>query len=305
MSYIDLHTHSPHSDGTLPVEKMLCLAQELGLKYFAISDYNEVGAYTELPLYRHLFGGKIVPAVELTTLYRGEIIEILGYGIDPQAIAPFIKAHYPDNNTRRIKEAAIFATTLKEKGATLSDEFVRRMCDDPESFEKLHSIGCRPYCLEEMRKYPENVRFFESEKHFYTVPAQQYVRNYLFNPDFELYVDLSALFPSVEQVIDEIHKAGGLAFLAHTFVYSPHIAAALDTITDTYTLDGLECHYGTFTPEQKEFMTAYCDRKGLYKSGGSDFHGNDVRPDNPMGRSAGQPIPQSLMDPWIQKIKTI
>ena len=81
------------------------------------------------------------------------------------------------------------------------------------------------------------------------------------------------MFPSLEKVIELVHKANGLTFLAHTFEYSSNIKNELDNIINNYNLDGLECFYTTFNEEQTNFLVNTCKRKHLYMSGGSDFHG--------------------------------
>ena len=305
MSNIDLHTHSPCSDGALPISDMLRRAESIGLEYFSISDHNTVDAYKEIIKDRALFSGKIIPAVELTTMYEGEVIEILGYGIDTQAIKTFIDTAYLENNARRIKEAEIDTKALLKMGVKLSDDCVHRMLHAPESFENFHKVGCRRHLMEEIRRHPENVKFFENEEQFRTMDAQEYARNNWFTPTSPYYIDLSALYPAANEVIRAIRQAGGLAFLAHMFIYSPNIAANLDNLLAAHPLDGLECYYGTFTEQQKQFMSEYCDTHALYKSGGSDFHGTPGRTKNVMGLSNGSPIPVSLVQNWIDKVKTI
>lgn len=305
MSYIDLHTHSPASDGALPIPDMLRRAESLGLKYFSISDHNTVDAYKVIAKDRSLFSGKIVPAVELTTMYEGEIVEILGYGIDTAKLAHFTQTQYLDNSARRIKEAAIDTKALLKMGVKLSEDCVHRMLCDPESFENFHKVGCRHHLMEEMRRHPENVKFFENEEHFRTVNAQEYARNNWFTPASPYYIDLTDLYPKIGDCIRAIKQAGGLTFLAHPFVYSPNIAKNLDDLLAAYPLDGLECHYGTFTEEQKQFMCDYCNTHSLYKSGGSDFHGTPGRTQNVMGHSAGSPISTTLVQDWIHLVKTV
>ena len=306
MDGIDLHIHTVHSDGTATVAEVLTMAQRLGLSVLAISDHNTVDAYRQLPQHRHLFSGSILPAVELTTSFRGEVVEVLGYGIDLKQMDGHIRSAYMDNNTRRIHEAALITKALVDKGVRLGEDFVRLMCTDPESaVEGFHHIGCRPLILAEMRKYKENGSFFGVEDTWMQITASGFARNFLFNPRTELYVDIAPLFPPMEQVIGWIHEGEGLAFLAHPFVYSDGVVAALDELCALYRPDGMECHYGTFTEQQKAFMCDYCHRNGLYKSGGSDFHGLDARPSNPMGRSDGVTIPKTMIDPWIGKVKLL
>ncbi len=44
-------------------------------------------------------------------------------------------------------------------------------------------------------------------------------------------------------------------------------------------LDGLECFYPRHSPEQTAAYLRLADKYGLHITGGSDFHGEVVRPD--------------------------
>ena len=303
MKYIDLHNHTVHSDGRHTVDYVLKEAEKAGLSLMSISDHNSVGAYAELARHRHLFSGRILPAVELSTMYKGELIEILGYGIDVAALAEFVDGHYTSLHEKMVEEGKITARILHDKGVVLTPAFYEAMLNDPESLAGLYELGPRPMFLEDMRRHPENAHFFESEEEFYTMTRHRFARHYLFNPKSELYVDLSSMLPTLREICDVIHAGGGLAFLAHTYVYSPTIAASLDELTGAYDIDGLECHYGIFNKEQKATLSAYCDAHGLYKSGGSDFHGYSIRPDNIMGYADGERIEFDLIAPWFDKVK--
>ena len=83
MNCIDIHTHTCYSDGTSTVENSLTCANRLGLSLFSVTDHNTVDAYDEILQKRHLFRGKLLPGVELSTVFHNEVIEILGSGIDP------------------------------------------------------------------------------------------------------------------------------------------------------------------------------------------------------------------------------
>ena len=98
-----------------------------------------------------------------------------------------------------------------------------------------------------------------------------------------------------------IHESGGLAFLAHTFAYSPNIANSLLDILDNYKLDGLECFYTTFTKEQSNYLVSLCKEKGLYMSGGSDFHGTRKINHN-LGTGRGNlQIEEKIIEPWVKQ----
>ena len=81
--------------------------------------------------------------------------------------------------------------------------------------------------------------------------------------------------PTVEQAIELIHAAGGVAVWAHPFwdVKDPAaVLAAIDTFRAAG-LDGVESFYVTHTREQTELLVDHCAKLGLLSTGSSDFHG--------------------------------
>ena len=47
-------------------------------------------------------------------------------------------------------------------------------------------------------------------------------------------------------------------------------------------LDAIECYYPRHTPAQTAFYLELARRYGLHVTGGSDFHGERVKPDIPL-----------------------
>lgn len=43
-------------------------------------------------------------------------------------------------------------------------------------------------------------------------------------------------------------------------------------------LDAIECYYPKYTPEQQEFYLHLTEKYRLHRTGGSDFHGEKVKP---------------------------
>lgn len=302
MNFIDLHTHTSYSDGTATVDQTLTLAERLELSVLSVTDHNTVNAYDELLQKRHLFSGKLLPGVELTTIFASEVIEILGYGINIEKMKSLISDGYLTFYEKQVREAALDATALVKKGVTLSPDFVEAMCEHPETVFDPSRKTNRPYLLAEIKRHPENARFFASRDEFENITSGRFSREYLFNARSPLFSDQSSLFPTFDRVIGMIRECGGICFLAHPFVYSQNIIRSLDDVV-AHGLDGIECHYGTFTEDQKSFLVRYCDENGLLKSGGSDHHGTDMRPKNLMGLSAGVGIPQALIEPWLYRVE--
>ena len=302
MKYIDLHTHTNYSDGRVAPEHSLAEAEKLGLSLFSFSDHNTVEAYRNLTDIRHLFGGKILPAAELSTTFKGDVIEILGYGIDTEKMSGLISKNYFTFYEKQVREARLDTDALIAAGATLDGEFVRAMKEEPHTIFDPSRETNRPYLMREMQRHPENARFFESEEEFLNLTPQRFSRDYLFNAQSALYSDQSSLSPDLMTLLDMINTCGGLAFLAHPFVYSQNVISSLDDLAASG-IDGMECFYGTFTSEQKKFLFDFCEEKGLFKSGGSDFHGLKMRPKNIIGYSDGEKIPFSLIEPWFKRVE--
>lgn len=276
------------------------MAEAQGLCFFSITDHNKVGAYDQIKNLRHLFCGKIIPAVELTTTYNNEVIEVLGYGIDTEKMDGLIKQAYPHFEAKDIIRLDV--ERLVELGVVMDKEFVKIMTESPWDIMNKKSSIPREYWLKEMKRHPENSRFFKSEEEFMNMKEGPFARQYLFNPSSPLFIDHSYMMAEYTQVLDMIRLCGGYSFLAHPFLYSKNIT---DNLSSFKGLDGVECHYGTFTKEQKQTLCDFCDANNLYKSGGSDFHGLQMRPQNVFARSDNEKIELSLISNWINEVKQI
>ena len=76
----NLHIHSKHSDGSETFENLVKQALELKLEHMAICDHNSVRGWQNFDYQKYNF---LIPAVEFDCFYKGTLLHILGYGIDP------------------------------------------------------------------------------------------------------------------------------------------------------------------------------------------------------------------------------
>lgn len=110
--------------------------------------------------------------------------------------------------------------------------------------------------------------------------------------------------PKPEEVIKSIKRAGGLVFIPHTYVYGEHSDKILNELISNYDIDGIECYYPLFTDKQTEFLVNLCKEKGLYISGGSDYHGKTKK--NELGKvNNGKLIIDENINTWIEKTSNI
>jgi predicted metal-dependent phosphoesterase TrpH len=79
----------------------------------------------------------------------------------------------------------------------------------------------------------------------------------------------------VEEAVQLIHDAGGVAVWAHPFWDVEADPAVLATIErfQAMGIDGVEVFYVTHTREQIDLLVQACTRLGLLTTGSSDFHG--------------------------------
>ena len=112
---------------------------------------------------------------------------------------------------------------------------------------------------------------------------------------------------SPKEIIEEIHNAGGLAFLAHSLIYAwgdlPRQLEVVKEFINEYDIDGLECNHSLFSTEGTEKLLEICDKYNLYKSGGSDYHGI-YKPyiELGTGKENNLNISKDLVAEWINKI---
>ena len=181
---IDLHTHTKHSDGSATTEELLKEAEKIGLKILSITDHNSIAAYNDLKDYgtRTLFKGKIITGVEITTIYKGEVIEVLGYNFDIKKMQDLLDKNVLSFEQKQLKEFELIKKHYRKIGVMFDEA---NIIFDP----KIESS--RVAFVKEIKNYRENDKFFLFEESLKTDTG--FTRNEIFNPKSPLYVDMSTL----------------------------------------------------------------------------------------------------------------
>ncbi len=121
------------------------------------------------------------------------------------------------------------------------------------------------------------------------------------NPESEYYTGSDDLAnPIYEDVIDIIHRSGGLAFLAHPFEYRiEDTIKFLDDLMKKNELDGIECFHPSANENATNILVEYAKKNNLYISGGSDYHGSK-KPNIEIGTGDGNlKISRKMIEEWI------
>lgn len=290
---IDLHIHSTCSDSSSTVEEILEEAKNRGLSLLSITDHDVIDAYDILQAenVRNIFNGKIISGVEITTTVDGELVEVLGYGFNVKAFKENMKGKFLPFKECKEKEYELTKQSYIEHRIKFDE---RNINFNPE-YE-----SCRKYFIKECFQYPENVARLTNP--LSATDFTSFIRNELYNPKSDFYVDFSQIYISFQDAIDLIHNSGGVAFLAHPYVYSKNVINRINSIIDRYNLDGIECYYYSFTEDQTNYLLNLCEKHNLFVSGGSDYHGA-VRSDNFIGVGKGNlNVNEGKCAIWTEKL---
>ena len=253
----DLHTHTNFSDGSYSPEELVAAAKKIKLHYLGITDHDTVDGV------RHLYenglypgrGINIIPGIELSANHPERDIHIVGYNIDIyneallEMIDKIIEARW-----ERFSE---IIRILQTKKYNIREADVLKIAGTSRSIGRAHiartlvKIGAFKTVREAFEKMLGKGK-----------PA--YVPRYL---------------PEVDEVIDIIHQAGGLAVLAH-----PKLVGDDNLVEELCKkIDALEVYYPFHKPDDTQHYFFLAKKYNLLITGGSDFHGASSRFVNELG----------------------
>lgn len=275
--FIDLHTHSLKSDGSMTPAEVVREAKRAGLHAIALSDHDTVDGLPEAIEEGKKIGVEVVPAIEFSVQSKTET-HILGYYIDYEN--PELKKVLEEVVDLRIERNHVTCQRLNELGFDITLEEVRALA--PNNF-----VGRAHFARVLMDKgYTESVK----EGFDKYMSAGQYA-----------YCEKQRL--TAEQAVKLIKKCGGLAFVAH-----PHLIKISDEELveflkqlKEYGLDGIEGFYTDYTPEMQTKFQSMAKELGLLISGGTDFHAQ-MKPHISIGTGLGNMrIPYEVLEKIKEK----
>jgi len=133
MKFVDLHVHSNASDGTFTPSEVVALAVEKDLAAIALTDHDTIDGLSEAQAAAAGLPIEIIPGIELSCVYQGEEIHILGIYVDPTdrvfisetAALKEIRKKRNEEMIRRFQNAGI-SITLDEVMAGNPDTVITR-----------------------------------------------------------------------------------------------------------------------------------------------------------------------------------
>ena len=248
----DLHTHSDFSDGTFPPEKLIEDAKAKGLTLLALCDHDTISGLPRAEAAAERIGLPFIRGTELEAEYSDQL-HILGLGIDPRGrkLSELIALHH----ARRLERNEKLLKKLADGGMD-----VYAYLDPGQGIPNKSHIGAALVRAGYCGSVTEAFKRFLGRGRPYHV-AQEY--------------------PSLNEVLDAIHDAGGFSVLAHPMKMKCDHRALIREMKDNG-LWGIEAYYSTATEEQTEYFLGLAGEFGLRPTCGSDFHGPH-RPEAQLG----------------------
>lgn len=251
---IDLHAHSTASDGTLSPTQLVEAAAREGVGTLALTDHDSLAGIEEAHTAARLHGLQLVPGVEISVTWERRTLHIVGLAVDINN-ATLIAGLDELQQTRRkrarhmawklgkigVENALQRAVELADGGQITRTHFARLMVEDG-------------LCKNMQQCF---ARYLKAGK-----PAH-----------------IRADWAALDNAIDWIHEASGLAVLAHPHAYKM-TAAWRRRMYDAFTKaggDATEICCGNSTPDRLQTSKMDAETHGLMGSAGSDFHSREQR----------------------------
>ncbi len=271
-SLIDLHMHSTASDGKDTPAALWEKIRQMGIRCFSLTDHDTIDGAREM---ERLVAGdgdagvRFIRGIEFSAISPAGKCHILGYGYDW------------DNDVFRA--ALEKCAELRRRKLEQRLDFLRREYrivfaeEDMAEMRRRKSVG-KPHLGELMVKQGVVDSVAEAiDKYINRCPK------------------LENRMPA-DEVIAAIRAAGGISVWAHPYggvgerPRSGEEFRAQQSYLREKGLQGLECFYSRFTPEQIDALTASASANGLCVSGGSDYHGRKTYPEPGTLNADGVPV---------------
>lgn len=242
----DFHLHTKASDGKLSSEELVNLAKKEGIDIIAVTDHDTTGGLDKAIIEGQNISVKVIPGIELSTLYENKNVHILGYFKDIEQIDSNFKNYLKELNDYRIYRGEKIIKNL--------DSLYNIKLDYKSILEKAHGIMARPHIAKAI-----------------VDAGYDYSWNYIFEnligDNSPAYVPNKKL--ATEDGLKLLQSVGALTILAHpVFIQSIELDKLLQL-----PFHGIEAIYPANTTEDTEKFITYAKKYNKVISAGSDFHG--------------------------------
>lgn len=262
---IDMHCHSTYSDGELTPMELIRHAIDMRIGTLSITDHCTIEGIKSIDRNDKLIalsGIKLINGVELSAKVDVGEMHILGYYFDVNNKK--LNDKLSEYRRNSVYAVLLVLETIKVKyGIMFNSEDIIEML-------KKNSVG-RPDIAKLCVKYgyASSVNDAFSK---YLVDSYNSVKCYVTKPSYE-------------ECINLINESGGYAVLAHprTLKLEEDELRKLIVKMKDIGLTGIECYHSSHSLDETVEYLKISEDYDLLVSGGSDFHGYNVKPDIELG----------------------
>ncbi|GAA6939766.1 PHP domain-containing protein [Helicobacter pylori] len=249
MTKYDLHCHSTASDGILTPTEVVLRAHEKGVNVLALTDHDTVAGVPEARKQAEALGIQLINGVELSTLWEGHSIHIVGLGFD---------LSHEKMTALLTEQANLRDSRAQEIGAKLAKAGVVNAYEEAKKLAGKGEVTRAHYArhLVQIGKVANDGQAF---KRYLGLGKSAYVK--------PQWVDI----PSAIKII---HAAGGVAVLAHPLRYTMTTkwVRKLAENFKAWGGDAMEISGCGQSRDQYQLLVKLAEEHQLAGSMGSDFH---------------------------------
>ncbi len=246
----DLHSHSNSSDGFYTPSELVAYAQKRGVEVLALTDHDTSRGVQEaldagIKLKMH-----VVVGIELSCLWHGNQIHIVGLCFDPKAEAMrTMEANQAEKRDARARE---IGAKLEKWG--FKDAYARTLAMAAPG-ASITRGNYSAFLVSVGAAVTEDKCF----KQYLSKGAPAYV---------------APKWGPLEDVVKAILESGGIPVLAHPRRYDLNNKWIRKLVKDFKNAGGeaMEVAGAMQAPSEREFLCSLASEYGLYASCGSDFH---------------------------------
>ncbi len=242
----DLHCHTKLSDGSTGIDELIYLARRMKINTISVTDHDTFAGAKRAKIIGQRYGIEVIMGAEISSFHKesDKEVHILCYMCDA---TDRLEGLFKKIGEKRQKLASLVLQKLI-KFYPISVEMVSKKAQGSTNVFINHIIQA---IMDTGYALPYGILF---EK--------------IFGKSLELPV--KSEYPSVQEVIEQIHEANGLAVLAHP--QKSNIEEKIHDFIDMG-LDGIEIWHPSADKESVERLSDIAFENGLLMTGGSDFHG--------------------------------
>lgn len=260
-TYIDFHTHTTNSDGAYTPVQLCRMARQAGIGVLAITDHNYTEDLTALrAAFRDIY---LIQGSEISCIYTDDLgketeLHVVALGFDPAN--PKLRAVLDRNQPDRQPYIDAILDRLRQCGIDLGtyDDLCKQLGG------KRH-IGR----MDIAKLLMERGDVASIEEAF-----DEYVGGH---GKRRAYVPNKLRYVSLEEAVEAILDAGGVAVLAHLYYFLLNDEENDALLRRFKKLTGkkgaMEVYYSLYDQQQRRSLLALAQEHDLMPSAASDFHG--------------------------------